>query len=348
MIRTTAPDGLPLSDLAPELQELERRLRVELGAGGSFLRAEGLRLLDSGGKRLRPAMALAAAHLGAYDRERALPVAAAIELIHMATLVHDDVIDAAPTRRGSPTTYARHGAHAAVYAGDWLLVKALRSLAAVEDAFARSDGGAGRRGRGGATRRSPVPDALVAGLESLIGGEVEQYVGRGRLPSVRTYLSRIERKTAALFEAACAAGAATAGLPDDAVKASAAFGRAYGIAFQIHDDLLDVSGSARAAGKPLAHDLRQGIATLPYLLAAKKDAAFRTRLQAYFRAGAEGSALAGPEEARRLTAEMRALGGDAAARGIARTYADEAESWRAKLPDAPGRAMLAALARLPD
>ncbi len=340
-MRPTAPGGQVLSDLAPQLQELERRLREDLGAGGPFLRREGLRLLDSGGKRLRPSMAIAAGHLGAYDPTRVLPVAAAVEMIHMATLVHDDVIDAAPTRRGAATTYALHGAHTAVYTGDWMLVKALRSLSTLEEALLPAD-------EKGVRHRSAVPEVLVAGLESLCAGEVDQYLGRGRIPSVKTYLSRIERKTAALFAAACAAGAAASGQDEAVVRTCAEFGRAYGIAFQIADDLLDVGGvTSGPAGKPTGHDLVQGIATLPYLLAAKASPEFRADLEVYFRDGGAPGAPPLPDRVQALTRGMAGLGGVEAARRTARRYLDEAKERLATLPPSTGRDMLSELSRLP-
>ena len=346
MNRTTASDGYPLSVLAPEMKELERRLREDLGAGGPFLRREGLRLLDSGGKRLRPAMAIAAGHLGEYDRESVLPAAAAVELIHMATLVHDDVIDEAKTRRGAATTFARHGAHTAVYSGDWLLVKALRSLSAL-DAPRAGEAPAGAIGGGGVSKRSNVPDALVSGLESLCAGEVDQYLGRGRIPSLRAYLSRIERKTAALFSASCAAGATASSLDDAVVRHCAAFGRAFGIAFQIQDDLLDVGALDAPAGKPTSHDLRQGIATLPFLLAARSDRAYRASLEAFFREAAAADANDGLSvPVRRLTAEMEKRGGIDAARGYVLRFENEAREHLSMLPASSGRDMLAALAKL--
>lgn len=342
MNRKTAPDGHPLSVLKPELEELERRLREDLGAGGPFLRREGLRLLDSGGKRLRPAMAISAGHLGVYERERVLPVATAVELIHMATLVHDDVIDEAKTRRSAATTFARHGAHTAVYAGDWLLVKALRSLSALDAPRADRQAEASV-----VTKRSGIPEALVAGLESLCSGEVDQYLGRGRIPSLRVYLSRIERKTAALFAASCAAGATASGLDEAVVRHCAAFGRAFGIAFQIQDDLLDVGALDAPAGKPTGHDLRQGIATLPFLLAARSDRAYRERLEAFFREAATADATdALTAQVRRLTAEMVKLGGVEAARRTVLRYENEAREHLSMLPASTGRDMLTALAGL--
>ena len=344
MNRSTAPDGQVLSVLGPQLKELERRLREDLGAGGPFLRKEGLRLLESGGKRLRPSMAIAAGHLGAYDASRVLPVAAAIEMIHMATLVHDDVIDGAPLRRGAATTFALHGAHTAVYTGDWMLVKALRALSALDDALSGRD----VRSPAPGGRRATVPETLVEGLEALCAGEVDQYLGRGRLPSVKTYLSRIERKTAALFAAACAAGAAAVDLDDSVVRTCAEFGRAYGIAFQIADDLLDVGGiAAGPAGKPVAHDLVQGIATLPYLLAAKASPDYRARLEYHFREVGTPGAPARPERVLALTHEMTALGGVEAAHRVALRHLDEAEERLATLPPSVGRDMLAELSRLP-
>ena len=353
MNQSRVTNGPAPSDLKSELEELERRLRADLGAGGAFLRREGLRLLDSGGKRLRPAMTIAAGHLGVYDRERVLPVAASVELIHMATLVHDDVIDAAALRRGTATTYARYGAHTAVYTGDWLLVKALHALSALGKSVGADPGDTASKSR------SSIPEQLVAGLEALCTGEVDQYLGRGRIPGLRAYLTRIEKKTAALFSVACAAGAAASGQDEPVVAECTAFGRAFGIAFQIQDDLLDVGSSAGVLGKPVSHDLLQGIATLPFLLAAKSDAGFRRRLEAFFQeAGAarpEGLAMrpglrpsSGPLAAavRSLVAEMVALGGVRDAQALARRYQDEAKEHLSMLPPSSGRDMLEDLARL--
>jgi heptaprenyl diphosphate synthase len=276
-------------------------------------------IILSGGKRLRPAMTIASAMLGQYQRDRVLGSAVSIELLHTATLVHDDIIDNSPLRRNKPTVYAREGVVTAVFTGDYLLVKSLLALAATD-----------------------IPQEhmvrLAQAVEAVCVGEVEQYHGRGRMPSFKTYLSRISRKTAALFAASCALGAHLGGLTDEQVKTAGRFGGYYGIAFQIKDDLLDILESTAKTGKPAGNDLKEGVVTLPVILAASDDPRVQAKLDAVM------SAVGGKKLSERDVLALMKMVKEA--QGIERTqevltkYVVRAGKYLNKLPDTPGRDML--------
>ena len=250
-----------------EIRELERILEQELSKGSPFITKEALRVLRSGGKRLRPLLTILFAMTGSeYDAGRARYAAASIETMHMATLVHDDTIDNAEQRRGIDTTFKKHGIHTAVYTGDWMLLKSLRMLS---------------RGDTSDSVSTELLGMLAEGLEYVCSGEIDQYFGRGRIPTLKTYFKRITGKTAALFGAACSAGAKIAGLSDAQVRTAAEFGENFGIAFQIRDDILDMMSTDIKAGKPVENDLREGIVTLPVLLACNRSKAFRETVKSY-------------------------------------------------------------------
>lgn len=210
-------------------------------------------LLLSGGKRLRPAMTILAAKSGEYDRRRVFPAALAIETLHAATLAHDDIIDGATVRRGLPTVSEKHGVNMAVYTGDYLFAKSLLLMA--ESGLE-------------AERTEWVAKAVLAMCE----GEMAQYLGRYEITPLPQYLRRIARKTGLLFSAACAIGGKAGRLADDEVNRLRRFGFRFGMAFQIRDDMLDMEMNEREAGKPVVRDLRDGIVTLPVLMALRNDA----------------------------------------------------------------------------
>ena len=245
--------------LPARLGEVEGMLR-EQGAGhGSALAADAAMTLEAGGKRLRPMLVLLCAGEGADDR--AVRAATAIELIHMATLVHDDVLDAAPLRRGRPTVAATAGRDRATATGDLLFSRAFALLGAAGDL------------------RSI--ELLSAASVALARGELAQRqdaydssIGEQR------YLERCRLKTAALFECACLLG------QDD--ESFGAFGAAIGLAFQLLDDVLDVSGPPERTGKARGTDLLDGTVTLPLILAAERDPRLReTDLRSLDAAAAE-------------------------------------------------------------
>lgn len=246
-----------------EMLALERYLHKRFPPGNNRFENHAIKsLLHAGGKRLRPAMAIAAAHCGEYVRERVLPAAAAVELLHTASLVHDDIVDEAATRRGVTTLSHAHGNTAAVYAGDFLLAEAMLVLS--ESPLEKS-----------AAKR------LAQGVKAMCAGEIDQYFSRNTVPALSEYLKRIMRKTALLFAAACGAGASCTGCSDRDIRTLGLFGFHFGVAFQIRDDLLDVTRESRSIGKPTGSDLANGLMTLPVLLAIEQDPALNASIQNY-------------------------------------------------------------------
>ena len=230
------------------LEELEERLTAAVQAQPGLVAAVGGEALAAGGKRLRPLLVFLAAPAG----EAPLAAGAAVELVHMATLVHDDLIDQARYRRGRTAAWASHGPEAARAAGDYLFARAFAELAATgDDAAVRCLAGATLAlARGEALQRAQTNDPET---------------------SVESYLERCALKTGKLFEAACLLGSGgDEGLGE--------FGLALGIAFQIADDILDCSGETIETGKIAGTDLREGTPTLPLILAAREDAGVRRAL----------------------------------------------------------------------
>lgn len=272
-----------------ELSALESYMGEKFPRKNSFLDEVSQKIFSSGGKRLRPALTILSSMFGSYSREKVFPVAAAIETLHTATLVHDDIVDQAKTRRGQPTVSNRHGVSLAVYTGDYLLIKSVLLLA---EAGLPAD---------------KLHEAARA-LEAICLGEVDQYFGRNRIPSFREYLKRVMKKTGVLLAASCALGAYTSGCSEEQTKILARFGMYFGVAFQIRDDLMDIeSTDENEAGKPVIHDLKEGFVTLPAILAASRNESVRKQLETYFVKGGDlkilvtGIILAGgAQEARRL------------------------------------------------
>jgi len=243
----------------PELlRRIEDRL-TEIGHdAGSDLAPLAAGTIQAGGKRLRPLLVLLAAGdaSGSEQAESALVRAGcAVELVHSATLVHDDVLDDAPLRRGQPTVLARAGRDAAIQTGDFLFARAFTELVAngsVEQVRVLSDASSALA-RGELLQRA---DAFAADV------------------GVDRYLERCDLKTARLFESACRLGRLCAGGTDRGDDL-AAFGRRIGLAFQLLDDVLDVSGPVERTGKHRGTDLLDGTVTLPFILARERDDALR-------------------------------------------------------------------------
>ena len=226
------------------LERLELRLERAVASHPGLVREVAADTLAAGGKRLRPVLVFLAAPPERRHGDRAVAGGVAVELVHMASLVHDDLIDAAPLRRGRPTVWAAHGEVVAKAVGDYLFARAFAELGAAGDSRAALI----------------LADAALA----LARGEALQRRQAFRPDtSVEDYLARCSLKTGKLFEAACLLGGGR--------RALGAFGLALGIAFQIADDILDCSGSAGATGKTRGSDLRDGTPTLPLILASRED-----------------------------------------------------------------------------
>jgi geranylgeranyl pyrophosphate synthase len=313
----------PPEDTAVQLSRVESRLRAVAAATTDARLAEiALHGIEAGGKRLRPALVLGSATAIGGDAaisERVVDAAAAVELLHLASLFHDDVLDSAPVRRGKPSANALWGNHAAVLAGDVLLANAYRVAADL-----------------GAAELRRLSHALAALCSGQLAESASQF---DRARDVAHYDAAIRGKTAALLSAACWLGATTAGAAAAAAETLACFGMELGIAFQIVDDVLDLYGHGHgpAIGKPAGNDLREGVFTLPVLMALQHDPALARLLR-------EGIDEAGVEEVAR---RVRAVGADR--RAIDRAL-DHLEIAFAHLGDAPFRAdgtrLLAAIGRL--
>ncbi|NLL67260.1 MAG: polyprenyl synthetase family protein [Clostridiaceae bacterium] len=246
-----------------ELAAFESYLETVMASRNKFLMNASKDAVLSGGKRLRPAFTIIAALHGDYDRKRVFPAAASVEVLHAATLIHDDIIDNAKTRRGKITLAEKHNTNLAVYTGDYLLTKSLRLLLK--------------------TGLKPEKlDVLARAISLLCEGEVEQYISKYSVSSVYNYIKRILGKTGVLFSASLVLGAKTANLSDDISRQFGRFGLSFGAAFQIRDDLLDILSDQSKEGKPVLNDLKEGIATLPVIMAVKNNPDFINQVNVFF------------------------------------------------------------------
>ncbi|MDZ4827037.1 MAG: polyprenyl synthetase family protein [Actinomycetota bacterium] len=256
---------LPEVGLAPlpgDLVRVENRLSGAVDAGDRFLAEVAGHLLGAGGKRLRPVLTLCATYAAdGAERpasDRAITGAAAVELVHLGSLYHDDVIDEAETRRGVPSVNARWSNIVAILSGDYLLAQA-SSLAA--------------------SLGADVAGLLADTIGELCRGQVLelQYLFDADR-SVDTYLSAIEGKTAALFATACRIGGMVSDVSPDTLDALTQFGHHLGMCFQVVDDVLDVTASEAELGKPTGNDVHEGVYTLPVIYALRASDELRSLL----------------------------------------------------------------------
>ncbi|MDX5476204.1 MAG: heptaprenyl diphosphate synthase component II [Bacillaceae bacterium] len=246
------------SFLNTDLQLIESELEKSIETDRFLLQEASLHLLQAGGKRIRPVFVLLAAKFGDYDIHRIKHVAVALELIHMASLVHDDVIDDADMRRGQPTIKARWDNKIAMYTGDYIFARSLELMTFIDKVEAHR--------------------IISHTIVELCRGEIEQIRDKFNADqNLRTYLRRIKRKTALLIAASCQIGALTANAPKEVHEALFKFGYYVGMSFQITDDILDFTATEQQLGKPAGSDLRQGNITLPVLYAMEDDS-FKEKL----------------------------------------------------------------------
>jgi octaprenyl-diphosphate synthase len=277
-------------------------------------------LIEAGGKRLRPMLVLAAARMLGYGGEAHRALAVAVEFIHTATLLHDDVVDDSKQRRGRPTANLLWDNMSSVLVGDYLFARAFQLMVEARDLR--------------------VLGILSDAAATIAEGEVLQLVAARDLSTTEdTYLRVIRGKTAALFAAACEAGAVIAGAGAEAEDALREYGDALGIAFQIVDDLLDIEGTA-VIGKNRGDDLREGKLTLPVIravaVAGEEERAFWTRVIA------RGDVV--DEDVERARAIMTAHGALEGARAEAEAWVARAKAALERLPEHPLREMLGDLA----
>lgn len=310
--------------IASELDGIRSLILETAAAGSDEVHASIRRLVESNGKMLRPAFVLLASRFGSPEEGRIARLGAAIELMHMATLVHDDLIDGAALRRGVPTLHTNLGPRTAVLAGDTLFAACFSLVADHADA--------------------ETAGSLARLVRRMCEGEIAETIERFTVTrSVRRYLRRTAAKTAVLFSLAFLVGARESGGPPAVVETLRRLGWCLGMAFQIVDDILDFEASGEEVGKPVASDLGQGIYTLPVVLALRSDDGELERaLAARRRAGRR------PGRARRDIARIGALirsrGGIDGARAWARRYTERARREIARLPAGEPRDVLAGVA----
>ncbi|MGP4060086.1 heptaprenyl diphosphate synthase component II [Halobacillus sp. H74] len=250
------------SFLKNDLAVIENAVNETIQSDNTVLRQASSQLLQAGGKRIRPVFVLLAGKFGDYDIERMKAVAVSLELIHTASLVHDDVIDEAQLRRGEPTIKARWDNRIAMYTGDYIFARSLENLSALENPRAHQ--------------------ILAKTMVELCLGEIEQIKDKYNIEQdLRTYLRRIKRKTALLIAASCRLGAIAANVDDEQETALYQYGYYVGMSYQIIDDVLDFIASEKQLGKPAGGDLLQGNITLPVLI-SMEDPYFKKRLETAF------------------------------------------------------------------
>jgi geranylgeranyl pyrophosphate synthase len=228
-----------------DIRRVEERMYAQANEHHPELQAALKHLVVSGGKRVRPALTLLVGEMLEGEKERLITLAAAIEMLHTATLVHDDLIDGSLLRRGIPTLNAQWSPGATVLTGDFIFAKAAR-LAAETDSVR-------------------VMRLFAETLAVIVNGEITQMFSSQGLASRKDYYQRIYAKTASMFELAATAAAELSPVSESVLSAMQRFGYEIGMAFQIVDDILDFTGEQERVGKPVANDLRHGLITLPAL-----------------------------------------------------------------------------------
>jgi len=317
MIKTAGVHSL----VAEELARTEQKMRQLVNVDNDILAEAIAHLVDAGGKRLRPIVTLLATRFADTDQEKAISLAAAVEMLHTATLVHDDVIDNALFRRGSSTLNAKWSPGATILTGDYM--------------FARSAGFAAE------TDSVRIVKVFAHTLRIIVNGELQQLFNNGRdatPPTLKEYNERIYAKTASLFAASAKMGGILAQLSEAEIHALNDYGYYLGMAFQVLDDILDFEGDEAVLGKPIANDLRQGIATLPVLHFLKTHPEHPIVLKAVAKMHPTN------DEIKQVATEIRASGALTAAMDDARAFATQAKDALTRLPNNQYRQALADIA----
>ena len=234
-----------------QIDRVEERMRVHENGYVPDLGSAIDHLLSSGGKRIRPAVSLLIGGMLGAKSDRIVTLGAAIELLHTATLVHDDLIDGALLRRGIATLNAKWSPAATVLTGDFIFAEAARLASETESII--------------------LMHRFAETLATIVNGELNQLFNSKGVSHKDEYLERIYAKTASLFELAAEAAGYLSPVTEDVISQMKSFGYDIGMAFQIMDDILDFTGDTKTIGKPVAHDLRQGLLTLPALIFLQLD-----------------------------------------------------------------------------
>ncbi len=317
-----APDPTLEADLRARLVVVESQLAIAVQSNDAFVAEVARHLVDAGGKRFRPLLVVLASQFGDPDAVGVVPSAVVVELTHIATLYHDDVMDEATMRRGAPSANARWDNTIAILAGDFLFARASDILADLG------------------------PDAVriqARTFERLVTGQILETVGAGDEDRLDHYLRVVSDKTASLIATSARFGAMTSGASPEIADVLARYGELIGVAFQLSDDILDVASGSDESGKTPGTDLREGVATLPVLYALAGDEADADSIRLRELLAGDLSDDEPHAEALKLLQEHPAV--DRARAEVAR-WADEARATLQDLPEVPARDALEALCDL--
>jgi heptaprenyl diphosphate synthase len=293
-----------------DVSYIEKELERSIDSDHALLRETSLHLLKAGGKRIRPVFVLLGAKFGNYDLELIKHVAVPLELIHMASLVHDDVIDDATTRRGQLTVKSKWDNRIAMYTGDYIFAKALTVVTKLPNPL--------------------IHQIMSKAIMEMSIGEMEQIrFFYNTEQTVRNYLLRIKRKTALLIAISCQLGGVAAGASEDAARKLYAFGYNVGMAFQVRDDLLDLCGTEKEIGKPPGSDIRQGNITIPVIFALQQPELRETLLNELNRI----QKADGQTDISEFIRLIRGSCGIKKAEDLASTYIDKAIAALQEMPD---------------
>ena len=313
-----APDPMLEGEVRARLDEVEAALEKAVRADSDLLAETSSYLLSAGGKRFRPMLVLVSGYFGDPTDPRLVPASVAIELVHLATLYHDDVIDEADSRRGIPSVNARWDNTVAILTGDYL--------------FARASEISTELG-------TDVCALLARTIAVLCDGQIREVEAAGRLDQTeRAYLEIIRRKTGALIATSCRLGGMLSDAPAEHLDVLEEFGEALGMAFQLSDDIMDVTATERELGKEPGVDMREGVYTLPVLQALSEG----DRSQEL-----AGLLSPGPPRGDRLRRALEIVRSPESlgpARTAVATEVDRAKELASRLPKGPARAALITLA----
>ncbi|MGW5522368.1 polyprenyl synthetase family protein [Gordonia sp. NPDC003950] len=306
------------------LARVEDLLLSELASGDDVMTEAATHLARAGGKRFRPMFAILAAQFGARpDADEVITSATVVEMIHLATLYHDDVMDEAPMRRGAQSANARWTNSIAILSGDFLFARASRLVSTLG------------------------PDAVRIIAETfaeLVTGQMRETVGAGEgVDPIDHYLKVVWEKTGSLIAAAARFGAMAADATSEDIERLSHIGDIIGTAFQVSDDIIDISSVTTDSGKTPGTDLREGVHTLPVLYALQGDDAASDRLRELLLVDGAARPLTDDAEVAEALDLLNASGGMVAAKDRLRAYADEANAELAQLPTGPAHRALSSL-----
>lgn len=238
--------------IEPDLERVDATFQERATSGLDILHSASMHALSSPGKRLRTALTLLSGKLNSYRIEKLLPLSVAFEMVHLATLIHDDIVDNALTRRGNPTVNAIYGDNIAILLGDYYFAKTAGLIADIED--------------------SRVDHLFSDTVATVCEGTILEMLTARRIDlTLETYYQKIQHKTACLMAACCKGGAIVSNAGDEDIARMYDYGMNLGVAFQIIDDVLDYTEDQATIGKPAGNDLRQGMVTLPLIYALQEQ-----------------------------------------------------------------------------